>query len=214
MRDIDLTPQSPLARFQARIKASQDTPRGRTLALRDTAQDHFGKALSNFNQAFSDTREQNQVMSSRRAMEAMLRRGQETIDSRTNPLAGGAQVNPLGSRAVPVGGASIGGMGGVPANGQGYVFQNGHVEASDPDEEYLLTRESYGGDPTADNENSTAFGVGQLLESNRRAYGQRFGFDPNTTNPHEQMTMFRAYVQDRYGSMAAARRFWDQHNWY
>lgn len=83
----------------------------------------------------------------------------------------------------------------------------------DANEQWIVNKES-GGSATAKNPNSSAFGRGQLLISNRNAYAKRFGFDPNTTDPYQQDVMTNAYIMDRYGSSAAARKFWEQNGWY
>lgn len=61
--------------------------------------------------------------------------------------------------------------------------------------------------PTAKNKHSTAFGLWQGLESTRQKYGRKVGVDPNTTNPYEQILMFRQYVKDRYGTPEKALSF-------
>jgi len=90
--------------------------------------------------------------------------------------------------------------------------QNWQADLSQ-DERWLLERES-GMRPDASNPTSTAYGLGQLLEANRRAYGERFGFDPDTSDPWEQKMMFRAYIQERYQEAGRARTFWEEHHWY
>lgn len=66
----------------------------------------------------------------------------------------------------------------------------------------------------ADNPQSSAFGIGQLIESNRQRYGQQLGIDPNTQNEAEQLALMRAYIEDRYGSSQAAAEFRRQRGWY
>lgn len=80
-------------------------------------------------------------------------------------------------------------------------------------EKWIISKES-SGNVYADNPKSTAFGLGQLLISNRQAYGRQLGFNPNTTNYNEQLAMMRAYIKDRYGSAEAAMRFWQANGWY
>jgi hypothetical protein len=71
-------------------------------------------------------------------------------------------------------------------------------------------RES-GGDPTADNPTSTAFGIGQLLLGNRILYlGRHYA----TTDCGRQLGAFRAYVGDRYGTAKRAKAFWQANGWY
>jgi hypothetical protein len=87
------------------------------------------------------------------------------------------------------------------------------ASTGDADRDWIISKES-SGNPNAKNPKSSAFGLGQLIRSNREAYAKRFGFSPDTVNPQEQLQMMDAYVKERYGSYAAARKFWEQHNWY
>jgi septal ring factor EnvC (AmiA/AmiB activator) len=77
-------------------------------------------------------------------------------------------------------------------------------------EHWIIMHES-GGDPTADNPTSTAFGLGQLLLGNRILY---LGKDYATTDCGKQLGAFRAYVRDRYGTAEAAKAFWQANGWY
>jgi peptidoglycan hydrolase CwlO-like protein len=77
-------------------------------------------------------------------------------------------------------------------------------------ERWIIMQES-GGDPTAQNPSSTAFGLGQLLLGNRILY---LGQDYATTDCAKQLSAFRAYVRDRYGTAEAAQAFWQAHGWY
>jgi septal ring factor EnvC (AmiA/AmiB activator) len=77
-------------------------------------------------------------------------------------------------------------------------------------ERWIIMHES-GGDPTADNPTSTAFGLGQLLLGNRILY---LGVDYATTDCGKQLKAFRSYVRDRYGTAEAAKAFWQSHGWY
>lgn len=83
----------------------------------------------------------------------------------------------------------------------------------DPDEAWIISHES-GGRTTAKNPHSTAFGVGQLIRSNRQFYAKKYGWNPDTTDYNQQLQLFRDYVKNRYGSAANAHRFWVQHGWY
>lgn len=74
----------------------------------------------------------------------------------------------------------------------------------------IIMRESRG-IPTAKNPNSTAFGLGQLLISNRQ---RLIPENPNTTDCGLQYRAFRAYVMERYGSFEAALAFHNSHGWY
>lgn len=77
-------------------------------------------------------------------------------------------------------------------------------------ERYIISHES-GGETTAKNPHSTAFGLGQLLIANRRHY---LGGNANTTDPGLQLKAFRGYVKDRYGNADRAAAFWRKHHWY
>ncbi len=77
-------------------------------------------------------------------------------------------------------------------------------------ERWIIMHES-GGRPTAQNPSSTAFGLGQLLLGNRILY---LGANYATTDCGLQLSAFRRYVQDRYGTAAAAQAFWQAHGWY
>ena len=87
-----------------------------------------------------------------------------------------------------------------------------HINMSSlsPAERYIVQHES-GGSTTAKNPHSTAFGLGQLLISNRRHY---LGANANTTDPSLQLKAFRGYVHDRYGNASRAEAFWKSHHWY
>jgi Transglycosylase SLT domain len=67
-----------------------------------------------------------------------------------------------------------------------------------------------GGDPTAKNPTSTAFGLGQLTIANRHALMA----NPGSTNCSEQIAGFTKYVNGRYGSFDRALAFRKRHNWY
>jgi septal ring factor EnvC (AmiA/AmiB activator) len=79
------------------------------------------------------------------------------------------------------------------------------------DAEYFIIMKESGGDPTADNPTSTAFGLGQLLLDLRRRY---LGANYDTIDCGLQLQAFRAYVRARYGTAEAARAFWLSHGWY
>jgi septal ring factor EnvC (AmiA/AmiB activator) len=79
------------------------------------------------------------------------------------------------------------------------------------DAEYFIIMKESGGDPTADNPRSTAFGLGQLLLDGRRHY---LGANADTIDCGLQLQAFRGYVRDRYGTAENARAFWLGHGWY
>jgi septal ring factor EnvC (AmiA/AmiB activator) len=75
---------------------------------------------------------------------------------------------------------------------------------------WIIMRES-GGDPTAANPNSTAFGLGQLLLDLRQ---RLLGADYDTIDCGKQLGAFRSYVKERYGTAENAKAFWESHGWY
>jgi peptidoglycan hydrolase CwlO-like protein len=84
------------------------------------------------------------------------------------------------------------------------------LSSTSPPERWIIMHES-SGRPTAQNPNSTAFGLGQLLLGNRILY---LGSNYATTDCALQLSAFRSYVRDRYGTAAAAQAFWQAHGWY
>ena len=74
----------------------------------------------------------------------------------------------------------------------------------------IIRRES-GGDPTAKNPSSSAFGLGQLIASNRRAL---MGANANSTNCSDQIQAFQKYTTGRYGSYDRALQFHNRNGWY
>ena len=79
------------------------------------------------------------------------------------------------------------------------------------DAEFWIIMHESGGDPTARNPNSTAFGLGQLLLDLRQ---RLLGADYDTIDCGKQLGAFRAYVRERYGTAEAAKSFWLSHGWY
>ena len=88
-----------------------------------------------------------------------------------------------------------------------------HINMStlSPAERWVMQHES-GGNTTAKNPHSSAFGLGQLIYANRVHYLGRA--HANTTDPGLQLKAFRAYIHDRYGNANRAEAFWKSHHWY
>jgi uncharacterized protein YlxW (UPF0749 family) len=84
------------------------------------------------------------------------------------------------------------------------------LSGTSPAEWFVIAHES-GGDPTAANPGSTAFGLGQLLLDMRLRY---LGVDYATTDCGKQLRAFRSYVRDRYRTAEQAMAFWVAHHWY
>lgn len=68
-----------------------------------------------------------------------------------------------------------------------------------------------GGDPTAKNPHSTAFGLGQLIIANRKAI---MGSNYASTDCGAQYAAFEKYTMGRYGSFEKALAFRKKHGWY
>jgi peptidoglycan hydrolase CwlO-like protein len=79
------------------------------------------------------------------------------------------------------------------------------------DAEFWIIMKESGGDPTAANPSSTAFGLGQLLLDLRQ---RLLGADYDTIDCAKQLSAFRSYVKERYGTAEAAKSFWLSHGWY
>jgi soluble lytic murein transglycosylase-like protein len=74
----------------------------------------------------------------------------------------------------------------------------------------VIQRES-GGDPTARNASSGAFGIGQFLGSTAREYAP---FGALSTNPVLQVKAMAKYIADRYGTPTAALAHERRFGWY
>jgi len=134
---------------------------------------------------------------------------------RTNAALFDAQMQQLnqtqGVLDQGIGSVQGGGGGGIQqSNGSYRVGQASGLSAA---EAWIIQHES-GGDPMAQNPHSTAHGIGQFLDSTDRAYSAKLGFPYRTTDPAQQLAMFRAYIRDRYGTAENAQRFWQANGWY
>jgi septal ring factor EnvC (AmiA/AmiB activator) len=83
--------------------------------------------------------------------------------------------------------------------------------SSASDAEFNIIMRESGWNPFADNPTSTAFGLGQLVFSQRQAY---LGANADTTDCGLQLQAFRKYVSNRYGTAENAWAFWQAHHWY
>jgi hypothetical protein len=73
---------------------------------------------------------------------------------------------------------------------------------------YVLGVKESGWRNTAQNPTSTAFGIGQFLDSTWGPYG------PKTSDPTKQIRYMAMYIRDRYGKPSKALAFHLLHNWY
>jgi hypothetical protein len=74
---------------------------------------------------------------------------------------------------------------------------------------YTLGMKESGWRSDAKNKTSTAFGIGQFLDSTWAGYGI-----PKTSNPALQVEAMARYIKARYGSPSKALAFHIGHNWY
>lgn len=86
--------------------------------------------------------------------------------------------------------------------------QFGWNTQSELDAWYRLGMKESGWRNTAQNSHSTAFGIGQFLDSTWHNYG------PKTSDPYLQTLYMAQYIRDRYGSPSKALAFHNKHNWY
>lgn len=103
-----------------------------------------------------------------------------------------------------------------PVGSQRVADVPGAVAAGDAEQaakKWIIGKES-GGRTNAKNPKSTAFGLGQLIEANRRKYAKELGVDPWTTDYNAQSRMMDMYVKERYGSYSQAKAFWEKNGWY
>jgi hypothetical protein len=85
-----------------------------------------------------------------------------------------------------------------------------HGGCMDANARWIMMKES-GGRTTAKNPHSSAFGAFQLIRANRKHY---MGKHWQSTNFSHQYAGATKYAMDRYGSWAAAKRFWQKHHWW
>jgi hypothetical protein len=76
------------------------------------------------------------------------------------------------------------------------------------DLDWLVTKES-GWNPNAQNPTSTAYGLFQFLNGTWGSVGAS-----KTSDPLKQIQAGLKYIQQRYGDVRGARRFWERNNWY
>jgi septal ring factor EnvC (AmiA/AmiB activator) len=199
------------------IRADQDVLGRLELARRRAAQLHGDMVRAEQTRAAAEARVRGQVAELER-VRAVRQQAKEKLDARVARLAGAAAA--LRKRSAELrrlirqeelarqrAAAAARAGGGGPAGGSGRRCDLSGTSAA---ERWIILRES-GGDPTADNPASTAFGLGQLLLGNRILY---LGEEYATTDCGRQLWAFRAYVHDRYGTAGRARAFWQANGWY
>lgn len=73
---------------------------------------------------------------------------------------------------------------------------------------WIINMES-GGNPNAENPNSTAYGLMQLKDETWELCGSA-----KTSDPVQQIVAGIDYIKQRYGTAENAKTFWQQNNWY
>jgi septal ring factor EnvC (AmiA/AmiB activator) len=200
------------------IRADQDVLGQLELARRRSVRLHDAMVEAEQARTAAEARVRDQV-GELEQIRAVRQQAKQKLDGRVARLAGAAaalrrrsdelrrlirQEELARQRAAA---AARAGAGGPPAAGSGGRCNLSGTSAA---ERWIIVRES-GGDPTADNPASTAFGLGQLLLGNRILY---LGKDYATTDCGRQLWAFRAYVHDRYGTAERAKAFWQANGWY
>jgi septal ring factor EnvC (AmiA/AmiB activator) len=200
------------------IRADQDVLGRLELARRRSVRLHAAMVEAERARVGAEARVRGQVGELER-VRAVRQQAKEKLDARVTRLAGAAAAlrhrsaelrrlirqEELARRRAAA--AARAGGGGPAAGGSGRRCDLSGTSAA---ERWIILRES-GGDPTADNPASTAFGLGQLLLGNRILY---LGEDYATIDCGRQLWAFRAYVHDRYGTAARAKAFWQANGWY
>jgi septal ring factor EnvC (AmiA/AmiB activator) len=204
------------------IRADQDVLGRLELARRRSVRLHDAMVEAEQARAAAEAKVRRQVGELER-LRAVRQQAKQKMDDRVARLAGAAAA--LRSRSAELrrlirqeelarqraaaarAAAARAGRGGPSAGGSGRRCDLSGTSAA---ERWIILHES-GGDPTADNPTSTAFGLGQLLLGNRILY---LGRGYATTDCGRQLWAFRAYVRDRYGTAARARAFWQANGWY
>jgi hypothetical protein len=104
-----------------------------------------------------------------------------------------------------------GGLGGTPAQnralGMKLAAARGWTGAQWDAYDKLVMKES-GWRNTAQNPKSTAYGIGQFLNSTWKGYG------PKTSDPRTQIDYMLKYIANRYGDPTRALQFHLKNNWY
>jgi septal ring factor EnvC (AmiA/AmiB activator) len=203
------------------IRADRDVLGRLEGARRRSARFHDATVEAERDRVAAEAKVRRQVAELER-VRAVRQQTKEKLDARVARLAGAAaalrrrsaelrrlirQEELARQRAAAAARATAARAGGPAARGSGGRCDLSGTSAA---EHWIIMRES-GGDPTADNPTSTAFGLGQLLLGNRILYlGRHYA----TTDCGRQLWAFRAYVRDRYGTAAQAKAFWQANGWY
>lgn len=124
--------------------------------------------------------------------------------------------NSVGGAASPTGKVGSPVFGSVPSNprenfkfAQQLASQFGWDSPGELGAWYTLGMKESGWRNTAQNPTSTAYGIGQFLNSTWAGVGI-----PKTSDPYQQVLAMGRYIKNRYGSPSRALSFHISHNWY
>jgi predicted nucleic acid-binding Zn-ribbon protein len=216
----DLYAQGPLAPFElllasgdpaalalaTRVAAASIQQRRGALGEAQTARDRVDLALAELRHGQEGVRASTRRLESRRdALAAELAAVQALLDQADAQVRRALEAERARRLAAHRAAVEAAGLGGRVGRGL-----RCDLSGASPAELFIISHES-GGDPTAANPGSTAFGLGQLLLDMRLRY---LGVDYATTDCGRQLGAFRAYVRDRYGTAERAMAFWVAHHWY
>jgi hypothetical protein len=136
-----------------------------------------------------------------------------------NAFARMQQLNAINSQGVQAPNAAVGNFGSakgsIPSNPKAnfsFAQQIGPQFGWGPDELaawYTLGMKESGWNNNAQNPTSTAYGIGQFLDSTWKGVG-----GSKTSDPRLQVQYMAQYIKNRYGSPSRALAFHNAHNWY
>lgn len=168
--------------------------------------------FQNFYRQLSTIKQVGQEQVARAQAEAALAqiRAQQQLNQQATAVR--RQPSSSGNKYVP---APSGG-GSVPSNpkenfkfAQGIAGNYGWNNPGELAAWYTLGMKESGWRSNAQNPTSTAYGIGQFLDSTWKGYGI-----PKTSDPALQVEAMARYIRARYGSPSKALAFHRSHNWY
>lgn len=153
--------------------------------------------------------QQTGAAAARNAFRAMQALQQAQAAQQTSRVSGGS----TGSSRTSGGGMAFGGN--IPSNPQANFRYAQQVapqfgwSGKELNAWYTLGMKESGWRNTAQNPTSTAYGIGQFLNSTWAGVGMQ-----KTSNPQKQVLAMAKYIRNRYGSPSRALAFHYRNNWY
>lgn len=174
-----------------------------SLVQPETFQQYYDQ-LSNINQAGQE------MLAATQARSAFQRQKElDAVKNQQIQAFAGAILNNSGS-----GGNAYGN--GVPSNpkanftyAQQIAPQFGWNDPGELSAWYQIGMNESGWNNNAQNPTSTAYGIGQFLDSTWAGVG-----GSKTSDPRLQVQYMAQYIKNRYGSPSRALAFWNAHHWY